>query len=82
MPPPVDQFFTLHVTKKFIKLKDVELDFRMGCACVLVLFPFFMNNERTIYKFWIFEFWIFLFSNIAIMAYFDPQLPFLSLKFL
>ena len=38
-----------------------------------------MNNKRTIYEFFIFKF---LFSNIAILAYFDPKLPFLSLKLL
>ena len=40
-----------------------------------------MNNKCAIYKFWIFEFSI-LFSNVAILAYFDPNLPFLSLKLL
>ena len=41
-----------------------------------------MNNKRAIYESSIFEFFIFLFSNIAILAYFDPKLPFLSLKLL
>ena len=41
-----------------------------------------MNNKRAIYKFRIFEIFIFLFSNLEILAYFDPKLQFLSLKFL
>ena len=65
--------------KILLNIKDVELDFRMGCILVLFIF---MNNKRAIYKFWISEFSSFLFSNIAILAYFDPKLPFLSLKFL
>ena len=40
-----------------------------------------MNNKCAIYEFQIFEF-SFFFSNIAILAYFDPKLPFLSLKLL
>ena len=35
----------------------------------------FMNNKCAIYIFQI------LFSNIVILAYFDPKLPFLSFKF-
>ena len=79
--PPVDKFFTLHLTFFLLKIKDVNFDFRMGC--ILVLFPFLLiiNVEFTdfgfwifefwIFEFWIFEFWIFLFSNIAILAYQD-----------
>ena len=42
------------------------------------LISVFMNNNLQIFDF---EFFIFLFSNIAILAYFDANLPFLSLKF-
>ena len=49
---------------------------------VVYLSYFFMNNKCAIYKFWIFEFLNFLFLNIVILVYFDPKLPFLSLKFL
>ena len=38
-----------------------------------------MNNKRAIYEFRIFEFSI-LFSNIAILAYFDPTLPFFIIE--
>ena len=71
LPPPVDNFFNIHLTKNIINIEDVEFDFIMGC--VLVLFPFFMNSKREIYIFRIFEFLIFLFSNIAILDYFDPK---------
>ena len=38
-PSTVDNFFTLHLTKKkILNIKDVEFDFRMGC--ILVLFQF------------------------------------------
>ena len=39
-----------------------------------------MNNKRTIYEFWIFGFYIFLFSNIAILAYFDTKLQFFIIE--
>ena len=51
----------------------------MGCILVISVF---IDNKPTIYEFLIFEFFIFLFSNIAILAYFDPKLPLLSLKLL
>ena len=41
-----------------------------------------MNNKRAMYKFHFFEFSIYLFLKIALLAYFDPKLQFLSLKFL
>ena len=41
-----------------------------------------MNNKRALYKFWIFEILISFFQKLAILAYFDPKLPFLSLKLL
>ena len=40
------------------------------------LISIFMNNKLAIYKFWIFEFQT-LFSNVAILAYFEPKLPYL-----
>ena len=40
-----------------------------------------MNNNRAFYKFGSFEFSIFLSSKLATLAYFDPKLSFLSLKF-
>ena len=41
-----------------------------------------MNNKREKYKIRIFEFSIILFSNIAVLGYFDPKFPCLALKLL
>ena len=46
------------------------------------LISILMNNKLTIYKFQIFEFSLVLSSKLVILGYFDPKLPFLSLKFL
>ena len=78
--PPVDNFFTLHLTTFFIEDKRCRI--RLWNGLYTCLISVFINNKRAIYEFWIFELWIFLFSNIAILAPFDPKLPFLSLKFL
>ena len=39
----------------------------------------FMNNKCAMYKFFIL---FFIFFKVLILAYFDPKLKFLSLKFL
>ena len=79
-PPPVDTFFTVRLTKNIIEHKRCRIRFYNGLyACLIFVF---MNNKRAINVFLIFEFFVFLFSNIAILAYFDPNLLFLSLKFL
>ena len=76
-PPPVDNFFTIRLTKNIIEHKICRIRFYNGLdACLISVF---MNNKRAIYVFLIFEFFVFLFLNIAILAYFDPKLPFLSL---
>ena len=70
--PPVDNFFTLHLTKKILlNIKHVEFDSSMGC--ILVLFPFlsiinvqFSNfgflNSRFFY-FQIKRYWLTLIKN-------------------
>ena len=79
-PPQWITFLPFISQKILLNIKDVVFDFRMDC--ILVLFSFFMNNKRVVYKFWIFEFFSFCFSKLAILAYFDPKLQILSLKFL
>ena len=79
-PPPVDNFFNINLTKNIIEHKRCRIRFQNGLYTYLI--SIVMNNKHAIYKFSIFEFSIFLFSNIAILAYFDPKYPFLSLKFL
>ena len=66
--------------KILLNIKDVEFGFRTGCILVLFLHLWIINVQFT--NLGILNFWIFLFSNIAILAYFDPKLIFLSLKFL
>ena len=59
-----------------MNIKDVEFDFRMGC--ILVLFPFLwiINVQFTNFEF--LKFW---FSNIVILAYFDPNYYFYHWNF-
>ena len=77
--PPVDNFFTLRLTKNIIEHERCRIRFYNGFYTCLI--SVLINNKCAIYIFKIFEFGIFLFSNIAILAYIDPKLPFLSLKF-
>ena len=79
-PSPSAQWITflLFISQKFLlNIKDVECDFRMCCILVLFLFLWIINFQFTN-----FGFLNFLFSNIAMLACFDPKLPFLSLKLL
>ena len=76
-PPPQWITFLPISQKKLLNINDVEFDFRMGCTLVLFPFLWIINMQFTY-----FGFLNFLFSNIAILAYFDPKLTFLSLKFL
>ena len=39
----------------------IESDFSM--RCILVLFPFFMNNKRAMSKLWTFEIWVLFFQK-------------------
>ena len=66
-PPPQWITFLIFIPQKILlNIKDVEFDFRLGC--ILVLFPFFMNNKCAIYKNF-----IFCFSKLAKSAYFDDK---------
>ena len=71
-PPPVDNFFNIHLTKNIVKIlfniKDLGFVFRMGS--ILVLFPFLwiINVQFTNYGF--LNFW---FSKLEKSAYFDPK---------
>ena len=59
-----------------MNIKDVEFDFRMGC--ILVLFPFLWIINVQFTNFGFLKFW---FSNIVILAYFDPNYYFYHWNF-
>ena len=71
-PPPVDNFFTLHLSKNIIEHKRCRIRFRMGCINLYsCLISVFMNNKRAIYKFcifWILNFFIFKISDIGLLS--------------
>ena len=74
IPPATQKWITLlpFISQKILlNIKDVELDFRIGC--ILVFFPFlWILNVVQISDFWIFDF--FLFSKLPILAYFEPKI--------
>ena len=78
-PAPGGQWITFlpFSQKILLNIKNVEYDFRMGCIHVLLPFLWIINLQCTNFRFL-----NFLFSKLAILAYFDPKLSFLSLKFL
>ena len=58
--------FLIFISQKILlNIKDAEFDFSMGCLLVLFLFLSIINVQFTIFEFLI------LFSNIAILAYFE-----------
>ena len=74
-PPPVDNFFTLHLTKNIIEHKRCRIRFQNGLyACLISAFT---NNKHAMYEFWIFDFF---FQKWVILAYFDLKLPFFFIE--
>ena len=59
--PPVDNLFTLHLTKNIIEHKRCIILFQNGLYTCLI--SVFFNNKRAMYKFCFSEFLIFFFKN-------------------
>ena len=56
-PPPVSNFFNIHLKKNIIQYKSCRIRFYSG------LYTCPMNNKREIYKFGFLNFWFFDFQN-------------------
>ena len=62
-PPPVDNFFNIHLSQNIIEIKDVEFDFRMCCTLVLVQFLWIIIVQFT--SSWFFNFLFFYLQNLG-----------------